>query len=202
MNSYDLDREYAFSITHAPHQFNFALTGELPFGRNKSKLSEPGLARTLFGGWAITALGYFQSGFPVAIIQDTNNSGVFGRVQRPNLTGTDPSTSGGADAHYDPECACINNWFNPAAWSQAPAFTFGDSPRTDTRMRTPFKSQTDVAIQKTEPIGGGNLMIRAEIINIFNNTQFNGPNTRFGSSSFGRISSSRGFPRLLQITLR
>jgi hypothetical protein len=61
-----------------------------------------------------------------------------------------------------------------------------------------------VAFQKVEPIGDGGkqIMIRAEIINIFNNTQFNGPNIRFGSSSFGRISSSRGFPRLLQLMVR
>jgi hypothetical protein len=40
------------------------------------------------------------------------------------------------------------------------------------------------------------------MINIFNNAQFNGPNTRFGSSSFGQMSATRGFPRLLQIMLR
>jgi hypothetical protein len=45
-------------------------------------------------------------------------------------------------------------------------------------------------------------MVRFELINIFNNTQFNGPNTTFGSSSFGRMSSSRGFPRLLQLMVR
>jgi hypothetical protein len=53
-----------------------------------------------------------------------------------------------------------------------------------------------------EPVGGGTLMVRAEVINLFNNTQFNGPNTRFGSSGFGQIGSTRGFPRLLQITMR
>ncbi len=204
VNSYDLDAEYSASVTEQPHRLNFALTGELPFGRGKSRLSEPGLARTLFGGWSITATGYFQSGFPVVVVQDSNNSGVFGRIQRPNLTGTSPVTSGGTESHYDPSCSCIRNWFDPAAWENAPAFTFGNAPRTDTRMRTPFKTQTDVAIQKTEPIGGGGkqLMLRAEIINLFNNTQFNGPNIRFGGSSFGRISSSRGFPRLLQVMVR
>ena len=30
-------------------------------------------------------------------------------------------------------------------------------------------------------------MIRFEVINLFNNTQFNGPNMTFGSSSFGTI---------------
>jgi hypothetical protein len=202
VNSYDVEAEYSNSITEQPHRLNFAITGELPFGKGKSHLSEPGLARTLFGGWAITALGYFQSGFPVTVIQAANNAGVFGRVQRPNLTGASPATSGSTESHYDPSCSCLNNWFDPGAWSTAPAFTFGNAARTNTAMRTPFKTQTDVAFQKSEPLGGGALMIRAEIINIFNNTQFNGPNTTFGSSSFGRISSSRGFPRLLQLMLR
>jgi hypothetical protein len=204
VNSYDLDAEFSNSSTEQKHRVNFALTAELPFGRGKSHLSEPGLARTLFGGWSITATGYFQTGFPVVVIQSSNNSGVFGRVQRPNLTGTSPATTGATEDHYDPDCSCINNWFNPAAWSAAPAFTFGNSPRTNTDMRTPNKTQTDVAFQKIEPIGGGSkqIMLRAEIINIFNNTQFNGPNTVFGGSSFGRISSSRGFPRLLQLMVR
>src|SRR5207245_2635257 len=164
INTYDLEAEYSNSITEARHHLNFAVTGELPFGRNKSRLSQPGLARTLFGGWSITAVGSFQSGFPVAIVQDNNNSGVFGRIQRPNLTSTSPTTPGSTESHYDPACACINNWFNPAAWSIAPAFTFGNSPRTDSRQLTPFKTQTDVALQKVEPLGGSRtLMLRAEI---------------------------------------
>ena len=203
VNSYDIESEYSNSTAEAPHRVNFILTGELPFGKGKSRLSDPGLARVLFGGWAITGVGYFGSGFPVAIIQATNNSGVFGRVQRPNLTSTSPVTSGSTESHYDPACSCINNWFNPAAWSNAPAFTFGDAPRTDTRMRSPFKTQTDVAFQKVEPVGGGRtVMIRAEVINIFNNTQFNGPDTTFGGSSFGTITGTRGFPRLLQLMVR
>jgi len=202
LNSYDVDAEYAHSITEQPHRLNFALTGELPFGKGKKHLSDPGIARTLFGGWAVTGVGYFQSGFPVAVIQSSNNTGLFSRVQRPNLAGTSPTTDGSTESHYDPGCSCLNNWFNPAAWTTAAPFTFGNATRTNTDMRTPFKTQTDVAFQKNEPIGGGSLMIRAEIINIFNNTQFNGPNMTFGSSSFGRISSTRGFPRLVQLMLR
>jgi hypothetical protein len=203
LNSYDLDAEYAHSITEQPHRLNFALTGELPFGRGKSHLNEPSFWRVLFGGWAITGLGYFQSGFPVTVIQSSNNTGIFTRVQRPNTTGTSPATDGSTEDHYDPGCSCLNNWFNAAAWSTAPAFTLGNAPRTDTQQRTPFKTQIDVAFQKTEPVGGSKeIMVRFEFINIFNNTQFNGPNTTFGSSSFGRMSSSRGFPRMLQFMVR
>jgi hypothetical protein len=203
LNSYDTDAEYAHSVTEQPHRLNFALTGELPFGKGKKHLSEPGIARVLFGGWALTAVGYFQSGFPAAVIQSSNTTGLFSRVQRPNLTGTSPATSGSTDSHYDPSCGCIANWFNPAAWSAAPAFTFGNAPRTDTRMRTPFKTQTDVALQKIEPLGGTKqVMVRFELINVFNNTQFNGPDMTFGSSSFGTVSATRGFPRLLQLMVR
>ena len=203
VNSYDFGREYGHSITEQPSRLNFALTGELPFGKNKKHLSDPGIARVLFGGWSITGVGYFQSGYPVAVIQASNNSGVFGRVQRPNTTGTSPATSGSTESHYDPACACIANWFNTAAWSTAPAYTFGNAPRTDTGVRTPFKTQIDVAFQKVEPLGGTKeIMLRFEMINILNNTQFNGPDTTFGGSSFGTITATRGFPRLLQLMLR
>jgi hypothetical protein len=203
LDSYNLDAEYAHSVTEQPHRLNFALTVELPYGKGKSRLSEPGLARILFGGWSITGVGYFQSGFPVVIIQNNNNTNLFSRIQRPNLTGQDPATSGSTESRYDPSCSCINNWFNQAAWTLAPAFTFGNSPRTNTGMRTPMKTQTDIAFQKVEPIGGGRtFMLRAEIINVLNNTQFNGPNTTFGATQFGRITGLRGFSRLLQITAR
>jgi hypothetical protein len=201
VNSYDFDAEYSYSLVDTPHRLVFAGTWELPFGRNKKHLSEPGLARTLLGGWSITGVGTYQSGFPSVITQASNNSGVFGRIQRPNLVG-DPSTSGSTYDHYDPSCTCISNWFNAAAWSNAPAFTFGNAPRTETGQRTPFKAQTDIAFQKVEPLGPGDLMIRFEMINIFNNAQFNSPNMSFGSSNFGRITGTRGFPRLLQLTLR
>ena len=65
LNSYDYDAEYGHSITEQPHRLNYAITAELPFGKNKKHLNDPGIARVLFGGWAITAVGYFQSGFPV-----------------------------------------------------------------------------------------------------------------------------------------
>jgi trimeric autotransporter adhesin len=203
LNSYDVESEYAHSITEQPHRLNFGLTYELPFGRNKPHLSEPSFARVLLGGWAITGTGYFQSGFPAAIIQSANNTGLFTRLQRPNVTGTSPATSGNTESHYDPNCGCIANWFNPDAWSTAPAYTLGNSPRTETDMRTPFKTQTDVAFQKTEPVGGSKeIMVRLELINVFNNTQFNGPDMTFGSSSFGTVTATRGFPRLLQIMVR
>jgi hypothetical protein len=84
----------------------------------------------------------------------------------------------------------------------AAPFTLGDAPRTDTRQRTPFKRNWDIAIQKNQRIGGQTLMVRFEVINLFADPNFLGPETRFGRAAFGRITQEGGFPRLLQLLFR
>ena len=46
------------------------------------------------------------------------------------------------------------------------------------------------------------MQFRAEALNAFNTPYFERPNTSFGSSNFGRITSQEGFPRLIQLGLR
>jgi hypothetical protein len=141
----------------------------------------------------VAAIGSYQSGFPVVIAQNNNNSRLFGSYQRPNLVaGQDPKTSGGTEDRLD-------RWFNAAAWSEAAPFTFGNAPRTDTRARTPIKANWDIAFQKNQRLSEKfTLQLRAEIINVFNDANFLGPATLFGRSDFGRITQVGGFPRLLQ----
>ena len=195
LDNYDLDAEYGTSLLDTPHRLNISGIYELPFGQGRRWLSKPGVIDVLLGGWAISAIGSYQSGFPNVIAQDNNNSGLLGSFQRPNLTGTDPATSGSTEDR-------LNNWFNQAAWSQANPFTFGDAPRTDTRARTPFKKNWDIAFQKTQPIGGQTIMVRIELINVFDDPNFLGPETRFGRSAFGRITQVGGFPRTVQLLVR
>jgi len=197
LNNYDLGREYARSLLDTPHRLNITGTVELPFGRGKRWLNQGGVANALLGGWAITGIGSYQSGFPSGIFQANNNSGLFGSTQRPNtVPGVDPKTSGS-------DIDRLNNWINPAAYSAAAAFTFGNAPRTDPRVRAPMKKNWDIAFQKTQSIGEGkSIMARAELINIFDNPNFRGPATGFGLSTFGKITSVGGFPRMLQATFR
>ena len=104
----------------------------------------------------MTGIGTYQSGFPVQIFQSNNNSGLLGSGQRPNaVSGVDPGTSGS-------DIDRIGAWFNTAAWSLAAPFTLGDAPRTDGRVRTPLKKNWDIAVQKTQPLGATNLMVRLE----------------------------------------
>lgn len=196
LNNYDLDSEYTPSITDTPHRLNVSGFVELPFGKGKRWLDSEGVWNALLGAWSVSAAGYYQSGFPIAVSQRLNNTGLLGDVQRPNVVpGVDPGHSGATVEN-------LNSYLDPDAWSLAPAFTFGDSPRTDTRVRTPIRHNWDFAFQKSERVGGGQITARVEIINAFDRPDFAGPVTVLGNPNFGRILGVNGFPRLFQFTVR
>ena len=147
LDNTNLDGEYGYSLLDVPHRLNVNATVELPFGEGRRWLSGGGVTNALLGGWSLTMAGRYQDGFPLSIWQATNNSGLFGSTQRPNVVpGVDPTTSGSWEDR-------LNQWLNPAAWSAAAPFTLGDAPRTDPRVRTPGQATTDLNIQKSVRFG-------------------------------------------------
>jgi hypothetical protein len=197
LDNNNLEAEFAPSIIEAPHRLNVSGVYELPFGKGKKYLDASGPANWFLGGWQVSAIGSYQSGFPVVIVQNnTFNLDQLGfLLLRPNLVpGVNPKTSGGTEDR-------LNNYFNVAAFKEADPLRdgFGNAPRTDTRVRTPFKKNWDIAFQKNQRLSERfTLQLRAEIINAFNDANFLGPATRFGRSDFGQITQVGGFPRLLQ----
>jgi trimeric autotransporter adhesin len=198
LDVYNLDAEYGLSVNDQPHRLNLTGTYELPFGSGKRWLNSGGVADVLLGGWGISAVATYASGYPISVFQNNNNSNLFGSGQRPNLV---PDVDPFLDNQYDPTCGCVR-WLNPAAWTAAAPFTFGNAPRTDDRVRTPFKKNLDIAVQKTQTFGGKSLMVRFEVINALNNANFLGPFVGFGLGSFGQVTEVSGFPRLLQLMVR
>ena len=113
------------------------------------------------------------------------------------MTGTDPSASGGREDNF-------GNWINPAAYAIAAPFTYGNAPRVDDRVRTPDRNNADVVFSKDVRVssGGARAQIRLEFLNINNHVKTNGPENRFGRSSFGEITEQAGFMRITQLTFR
>ncbi|MGQ0735056.1 MAG: hypothetical protein ACT4QD_15540 [Acidobacteriota bacterium] len=196
----DLDREFGVSLGDTPHRLNLSGTIELPFGEGKRWLDRPGVLAALAGGWAVTVVGAYQSGFPIRIVQANNNSRLLGSGQRPNLApGVDPRLT--TTPRYDRACFCVR-WLNPAAWSPAAPFTCGNAPRVDARVRTPSRHPWDLAVEKRHRAGGRTIAVRAEVINVVNRPEYAGPDINFGNSRFGWITSEIGFPRTLQLQAR
>ena len=200
LDNHDVDGEYGLSVLDTPHVVNLTGIIELPFGTGRRWLNRGGLVDAVLGGWTISAVGRYQAGFPVTVGQSPNNSNLLGSSQRPNVVpGVDPLLTRTPEDSYDPACGCIR-WLNPAAWSQAAPFTFGNAPRADGRVRTPVRRNWDVAIQKSHRLASTTVSVRAELINVFNFADLRGPSVAFGDASFGQIREAAGFPRMLQVS--
>src|SRR5262249_15903173 len=158
--------ERASGVFDARHVLNANLVYELPFGAGKAYLSEPGIARALFGSWQLNSIVEARTGFPINVTVDrasgdvpdgnTNN-------QRPDIVPGVSLTRGGGWS--------VGLWLNPAAFVAPAAGTFGDAPRNI--GRGPGAWQMDFGLSKritlTERM---QLQFRTEVFNIFNHPQY------------------------------
>jgi hypothetical protein len=196
-NIYNLRAEYSYAVNNIPYRFSAGATYDLPVGHGQ-RFSTGAIGDLIVGNWQLSVVPTFQAGFPVTISQSSNpNASVVGNsVQRPNLV---PGISLGTKGSLYNR---LTDYINPAAFTASSALTFGNAPRT-LSLRGPAFENWDLALLKTIKVYDRvNAQFRAESFNAFNTPEFNGPNTSFGSSNFGQITSDANFPRYLQLGLR
>jgi len=93
-------------------------------------------------------------------------------------------------------------WFNPAAFTQAPAYQFGDAPRYFSNLRAPGYVDEDLGIQKWFNLKEKfRLQFTAQMFNAFNHTNFDSPDINIGDSTMGQISNTQG-ARQVQLSLK
>ncbi len=196
-DAYNLAAEYSLAIVDTPLRWSNTLSYFLPVGKGKAFLGNASrLVDLAVGGWQVNFTNIYQTGFPLAIYQSNNQNSVLGAgVQRPNATGISPVNPGSVEAR-------LNGYINPAAFSTAAAYTYGNLART-IPYRGPGTKNWDASLFKnflvTERL---NAEFRAEALNLFNTPQFPNPNTKLGSTSFGTISTQVNFSRLIQLGVR
>src|SRR6202040_2680904 len=96
----------------------------------------------------------------------------------------------------------LNSYINPAAFSLAGAYTFGNLSR-DISCRAPGQANWDASVFKTVVVRERfKAEFRAEALNLFNTPFFGPPATQFGASNFGRVAHQVNIPRNLQLGLR
>ena len=195
-NLYDMAVEYAFSNIDSPFRWATSVSYDLSVGNGRMFMYGGGFKDYIFGGWVVNTVSIFQTGFPLQISQSTNYNSAFGYAsQRPNATGVSPATSGSLETR-------LNDYTNPAAFSMAPEFTFGNVGRT-TGMRGPGQVNWDMSIFKNFDFKENlKAQFRCEALNAMNTPLFYGPNVSYGSSTFGKITSQANFSRQLQLALR
>lgn len=191
-NNYDLSAEKSLDGDDIPQSLVINYVYQLPVGRGKrfgSKMN--GVGNAILGGWQVSGITTYKSGFPLSIRPATNNSNSFGGGQRPNLIGN-PHISN----------PTISEWFNVNAFAQPAPFTFGDVPRYMPNLRAPGYKDWDLAIEKWWQLGEKvRMQFRGEMYNAFNQVNFYAPNQTFGSPGFGTISAALD-PRDVQFGMK
>jgi hypothetical protein len=189
----------------------------MPFFRN----SDNGFLKGVLGGWRLSPILTWRTGFPVDIKAGTstaaNRPGPSGAgdasLVRADLVGSDVQT---LDAKMEQAFAgrAGNYWFDPANFSRSrltplnnvntptpPSLaTYGTLGRN--AFRGPGFFNLDVALAKTFPIYGERLRLdlRGEFFNLFNNVNFLPPNTTITSPQFGQFSDTYA-PRVGQVAV-
>src|SRR5262249_5264069 len=200
---YDPRAEYGYGMLDVPHRIILAPIVELPFGQNRKWANTSKTADWVIGGWSISAIVNLQSGFPLNV-QQTDNTGLLGGAQRPNLSGQGLATPG----NYEDRLASTDHpkatWISAAGFSRAPDNTFGTAPRTITALRSPTQKNVDASFMKTFRLGESKTaLVKVEMLNLFNRVtvRANTANT-FGNANFGQITNQAGFMRITQVMFR
>ncbi len=183
---------------------------ELPFGTGKP-LANHGALAEVAGGWRLGSFYTYDSGAPVQVTSpanSTNSTNVFGggSTIRPDVTGVSTAVPGGRHITIGKGAGVVSEYFNPAAFSATPAFTFGDARRYQETIRLPGTLNFDMLVEKRFQLPGHlATTFRFEAFNAFNRVQFTGLNTSYSSTpdTFGYISPTQAnSPRSLQASLR
>jgi hypothetical protein len=195
-NPFNLRADRGPSDFDRTHVFVASYLWTIPFHPQQRALN------AVAGGWTIGGITTFETGTPLTFIegydvaQDGTSAGSLGQ-QHAVLSGEPISLS------HSSEADMIQMYFNKAAFVNPkllPAGTYGDAGRGI--LRGPHLNDTDFSLLKdfsfTERY---RLQFRAEAFNMLNQVNFNNPNVKVSSGSFGKITSA-GPSRVMQLALK
>jgi hypothetical protein len=193
--------EYGPSDFNIPHRFVASILYLLPFGKGQPFLDRGGIVNQIVGGWQLSTITTLQSGGVVNTSSwDSGGTNFISNATRLNCNaGVDPVLPNQNQ----------NGWYNPAAFSNPVAGTFGNCGRNT--LRGPWLGNEDISIVKYFPIAERKtLEFRAEMFNAPNHVELTaGGQLSWGngsspapSSTFGRITSTLNPMRQVQLALK
>ena len=193
VNPFNPALSYAISSYDIKHNFVVSYDYQLPFDRyfRPDRLTK---------GWSLSGITHVASGFPVTMINNGDNSLIGTNPNGVNNSSIDEPDYDGGPIHLgiDPR-KNGNKYFNTGSFSMNALGSPGTSKRRF--FYGPGAQNWDMAVAKNLPVTESkSLLFRVEAFNVFNHTQFNGPQSvdgNIGSTTFGQVISAAS-PRILQ----
>ncbi|MCU1223381.1 MAG: putative collagen-binding proteinTonB-dependent receptor family protein [Edaphobacter sp.] len=197
-------RDYGPGGYDQPLADTLSIVYDLPYGHGRKWGSSTGrLTNTLLGGWQLTLINTMTSGLPVNITYSLSSSSplyVSDLVTyRPNRVNNGPIKA--PSSSYMKTATSLNNYFTAANLATPTTYPWGSVTRNSERSSAFY--QADLGLHKAFPLwsDSSNFDFRAEAFNVLNKVNYQQPNSTFGGSTFGQITSA--FPaRQLQLAAK
>ena len=198
-NPRNLRAERAIDGFNVSKRFFLNYIIDLPFGRDSSLSSAwAGKSRWLLEGWRLSGITNIEEGRPFhpTLSGDPNNDGV--SADRPNRVGS---------GRLESSQRSIDQWFatsdftDPDPDPNFKLYPFGNSGRNI--LLDPGEITFDISLSKQTKVsdGGGLVEFRVQLFNAFNHTNFETPDSSFGTSNFGTIFEAKR-AREIEIALK
>jgi hypothetical protein len=193
--------EKGVSDFNVPQRLVASILYTLPFGKGQKFLNHGGIVNQVVGNWQLSTITTLQSGSVVnTSAWDSGGTNFVTNATRLNCTaGVDPVLPNPNQ----------NGWWNPAAFSNPVAGTFGNCGRNT--LRGPWRGNEDVSVIKLFQIAEKrNLEFRMEMFNAPNHVELSSPTSiSWGGgsgaapiSTFGQITSTTTSMRQIQLALK
>ena len=194
----NLKAEHGISANDATHRLAMATIVDVPVGRGRWIGRDMNrVLDAIVGGWSVSTILTFQSGTPLTLaIADAR---LADGSQRPDVTCSQLSTG----ISYHQAAATGQPIINASCFSDPGDQVPGNAPRYFSNLRSNGIHNADLSFSKEFTIREGmKLQMRGEFFNFTNTPRFAPPDTLFGDSTFGMVTSTLGSPRHTQIGVR
>ncbi len=193
--------DWSLSQINLDNSFTGSVIYDLPFGRGKQfGNSWNDATNAILGGFQFTLIERISSGFPVPLIDSSNQSGTTFNAGGNDNNFNRPDQVSGCDAYKANHGQ--HHWINQSCFPAAAPGRLGNASRVP--VIGPDFVNTDFSLVKqiALPREGMGLNFRAEFFNLFNHPEFGAPVNDINASGFGAVNSTVNNPRLLQLALK
>jgi Carboxypeptidase regulatory-like domain len=176
----NLPFEYGRSYSDARQRIVGNVVYDLPFGVGKRFLSQKGILNQIVGGWEVSDITSYQTGYPFTVI------------------GPDFSNTNSPSARPNRSCSGVGqksviNWFNQSCFSAAGSAavpTFGNSRRNI--LDAPGLSNSDLAVLRHFNVADkADVEFRSEFFDAFNTPYFAPPGNNIASPpTLGKVTQA------------
>jgi len=190
-NQYNRANEKSYGVLDLPQMFKLTGSYDLPFGKGKKYLTS-GIADRVLGNWNLSSFMFYQSGYPMGIVDNRYVNNLRGGNPRPNVTSNNwrAPTVG---ERFDPS---VDNFYNLSVFQGRtnPALDpFGNAPRLNGATRSFRTYRTNIAVTKGIPVWERvKADLRFEVFDLFNQKTWANPVSDLSNTQFGIITNANG----------